>query len=118
MDANAIWSSYIRYMGAARSPPEASSRWCAPCPPWSAASGRLPGHGQRRRRQGDPDERGGALTWVIGAAVLGFLLVWLVPVVGGGLVGAYHGRVFSFFFAVVSGRMVGLIGASNNRSPA
>ena len=54
------------------------------------------------------------LTWVIGAAVLGFLLVWLVPVVGGGLAGGLMAVVFSFFFAVVSGRMVGLIGASNN----
>jgi putative OPT family oligopeptide transporter len=46
--------------------------------------------------------------------VLGFLLTWFVPVVGGGAVGALMAVIFSFFFAVVSGRMVGMIGASNN----
>jgi putative OPT family oligopeptide transporter len=35
-------------------------------------------------------------------------------VVGGGVVGGIMAVLFSFFFAVVSGRMVGLIGASNN----
>jgi putative OPT family oligopeptide transporter len=54
------------------------------------------------------------LTWVIAAAVFGFLLTWFVPAVGGGPVGALLVVVFSFFFAVVSARMVGLIGASNN----
>ena len=49
-----------------------------------------------------------------GQPYLGFLLVWFVPVVGGGPVGGLMAVVFSFFFAVVSGRMVGLIGASNN----
>ena len=48
------------------------------------------------------------------AAVLGFLLTWFVPVIGGGFVGSLLGVFFSFFFAVVSGRMVGLVGASNN----
>jgi len=115
MDANAIWSNYIRYVGAgavaaggfislARSLPTLVSSFK------QAAGGMGKGESGRVTRMNHE----APLTWVIGAAVLGFLLVWLVPVVGGGLVGGLMAVVFSFFFAVVSGRMVGLIGASNN----
>ncbi len=115
MDANAIWSSYIRYVGAGavatggfisivRSLPTLVSSFR------QAAAGMLKGGAGKVSRMNQE----APLTWVIGAAVLGFLLTWLVPVVGGGLVGAFSAVVFSFFFAVVSGRMVGLIGASNN----
>ena len=115
MDATAIWSSYIRYVGAGavaaggfislvKSLPTIVSSFK------QAAAGMRQGEAGKVTRM----NREAPLTWVITAAVLGFLLVWLVPVVGGGLVGALMAVVFSFFFAVVSGRMVGLIGASNN----
>ncbi len=54
------------------------------------------------------------LTWVILAAAFGFALTWLLPMVNGGFVGGIMAVLFSFFFAVVSARMVGIIGASNN----
>ena len=101
----------------ARAPsrPEASYRWRDPFPPFirsfKLAAG---GMGKGEAGTGDPGESEAPLTWVIAAAVLGFLLVWFVPVVGGGPVGGIMAVVFSFFFAVVSGRMVGLIGESNN----
>jgi len=115
MDAFAIWSNYIRYVGAgavaaggfislAKSLPTIISSFK------QAAAGMRKGEAGAVTRMNHE----APLTWVIGAAVLGFLLTWLVPVVGGGLVGALLAVVFSFFFAVVSGRMVGLIGASNN----
>jgi len=115
MDANAIWSNYIRYIGAGavaaggfisliRSLPTLISSFK------QAAGGMGKGDTGKVTRMNHE----APLTWVIGAAVLGFLLVWLVPVVGGGLVGGIMAVLFSFFFAVVSGRMVGLIGASNN----
>jgi len=115
MDANAIWSNYIRYVGAGavaaggfisllRSLPTLVSSFK------QAAAGMGKGATGKVSRM----DHEAPLTWVIGAAVLGFLLVWLVPVVGGGLAGGLMAVVFSFFFAVVSGRMVGLIGASNN----
>lgn len=116
MDANAIWSNYIRYIGAgavaaggfislAKSLPTLISSFK------QAAGGIGKGAASKEVTRMNHEA---PLTWVIGAAVLGFLLVWLVPVVGGGLVGGLMAVVFSFFFAVVSGRMVGLIGASNN----
>jgi putative OPT family oligopeptide transporter len=54
------------------------------------------------------------ITWVVGAAVLVFLLSWLLPGIKVGIVGGILAVVFSFFFSVVSARMVGIIGASNN----
>ncbi|MDR3669230.1 MAG: oligopeptide transporter, OPT family [Holophaga sp.] len=115
MDATAIWSNYIRYVGAGavaaggfisllRSLPTIVSSFK------QAAGGMRKGAAGKVTRMNHE----APLTWVIGAAVLGFLLVWFVPVVGGGPVGSLMAVLFSFFFAVVSGRMVGLIGASNN----
>jgi len=115
MDAFAIWSSYIRYIGAgavaaggflslAKSLPTIISSF------QKAAAGMRKGEASAVTRM----DQEAPLTWVIAAAVLGFLLTWLVPAVGGGPVGALMAVLFSFFFAVVSGRMVGMIGASNN----
>jgi len=115
MDAFAIWSNYIRYIGAgavaaggflslAKSLPTIISSFR------KAAAGMSKGGAGAVTRM----DQEAPLTWVIAAAVLGFLLTWLVPAVGGGVVGALMAVFFSFFFAVVSGRMVGMIGASNN----
>jgi putative OPT family oligopeptide transporter len=115
MDATEIWSSYIRYIGAgavaaggfislARSLPTIISSFK------QASAGMRKGEAGKVTRM----NLEAPLYWVVAAAVLGFLLTWFVPVVGGGPVGALMAVAFSFFFAVVSGRMVGLIGASNN----
>jgi len=54
------------------------------------------------------------MTWVIGAAALVFFLSWALPMIKAGIVGAFLAVLFSFFFAVVSARICGIIGASNN----
>lgn len=55
------------------------------------------------------------ITWVIGGAILVFILSWIMPkVMGTGWLGALLAIICSFFFAVVSARIVGLIGTSNN----
>ncbi|MDZ4957192.1 peptide transporter, partial [Clostridium perfringens] len=54
------------------------------------------------------------MTWVIGGAVLVFLLAWLLPITKIHPVGALLAVLFSFLFAVVSARICGIIGASNN----
>jgi putative OPT family oligopeptide transporter len=115
MDAWTIWSSYIRYVGAGA---VAAGGFIslAKSLPTIVSSFRQASAGMRKGESGTVSRmnREVPLTWIIGAAVLAFLLTWFVPVVGGGPVGALMAVVFSFFFAVVSGRMVGLIGASNN----
>lgn len=115
MDAFAVWSSYIRYIGAgavatggfislARSLPTIISSFK------QAVVGMSKGKDSSVNRMNLESP----LMWVIGAAVAGFLLTWLVPMIGGGIIGGIMAVFFSFFFAVVSARMVGMVGASNN----
>ena len=115
MDANAIWSNYIRYIGAGA---VAAGGFIslAKSLPAIFRSFKLAAGGMGKGEAGPVTRvnRETPLTWVIAAAILGFLLVWFVPAVGGGPVGGFMAVVFSFFFAVVSGRMVGMIGESNN----
>ncbi len=55
------------------------------------------------------------ITWVIAGSILVFVLCWIMPkTVGTGWLGALLGIICAFFFAVVSARIVGLIGTSNN----
>ncbi|MCL2322566.1 MAG: oligopeptide transporter, OPT family [Oscillospiraceae bacterium] len=51
---------------------------------------------------------------IIGAAVFAFLLVWLLPQIQAGFLVSLAVIVFCFLFSVVSARMCGIIGASNN----
>ncbi|MBA3013193.1 MAG: oligopeptide transporter, OPT family [Proteobacteria bacterium] len=115
MGAFDIWSSYIRYIGAgavatggfislAKSLPTIINSFK------QAIAGMQKGKTENTSRMNTETP----LSWVIVAAVMGFLLTWFVPVIGGGFVGSLLAVIFSFFFAVVSGRMVGLVGASNN----
>lgn len=113
MSAGAIRGSYIRYIGAgavaaggfislAKSMPTIVRSFK------SAMSG-IGGNAGTKRTDLDAP-----MTWVIGAAVLVFFLSWLLPMIKAGIVGALLAVLFSFFFAVVSARICGIIGASNN----
>ncbi len=52
---------------------------------------------------------------IIGITILLLILIiWIVPTVPVNLTGALIIAVFSFFFAAVSSRLVGLVGSSNN----
>lgn len=113
MSAGAVRGSYIRYIGAgavaaggfislAKSMPTIVKSFK------SAMSGIGGGAGTKRTDLDVP------MTWVIGAAVLVFFLAWTLPMIKAGIVGALMAVLFSFFFAVVSARICGIIGASNN----
>lgn len=113
MTAGAIRGSYIRYIGAgavaaggfislAKSMPTIIRSFK------SAMSG-IGGNAGTKRTDLDAP-----MTWVIGAAVLVFFLAWMLPMIKAGIVGALLAVLFSFFFAVVSARICGIIGASNN----
>ncbi|MBU3113783.1 oligopeptide transporter, OPT family [Clostridium lacusfryxellense] len=115
MGAWDIWKQYIRYIGAgavaaggfislAKSTPTIIKSFK------SAMSG-IGAAGIKTQKRTEVDA---PITWVIGASVLVFLLSWLLPGIKVGIVGAIMAVVFSFFFSVVSARMVGIIGASNN----
>ena len=114
MSAAAIRSSYVKYIGAgavatggfislAKSLPTIIKSFKA------AMSGIGAKGGEIKRTELDVP-----MTWVIGSAVLVFFLAWFLPIIHVSAIGALMAVLFSFFFAVVSARICGIIGASNN----
>ncbi|MDD2495448.1 MAG: oligopeptide transporter, OPT family [Tissierellia bacterium] len=115
MSATEVWSNYIKYIGAgavamggfislAKSIPTIITSFK------QAVSGIGGGVNKKVSRI----NLEAPLSWVILAAAFGFGLTWLLPIINGGILGGIMAVIFSFFFAVVSARMVGIIGASNN----
>lgn len=51
---------------------------------------------------------------ILGSIAAMILIIWLVPAIPVSLIGAIVIIIFGFFFATVSSRMVGLVGSSNN----
>ncbi|MEO0211219.1 MAG: oligopeptide transporter, OPT family [candidate division WOR-3 bacterium] len=54
------------------------------------------------------------LPYVLAGLIVIFLVLWLVPPVAIGPVGAILALILSFLFAVVSARVVGIVGSSSN----
>lgn len=113
--ASAIWSSYIRYVGAGalaaggiisliKSLPLIVKTFGGAMKSMSSA-----GTASNLRTERDIN-----MKFVLLAILVLTLLVWLVPAIPVSLLGAVIVVVFGFFFAAVSSRMVGLVGSSNN----
>ncbi len=113
--ASAIWSSYIRYIGAGalaaggiisliKSLPLIIKTFGGAMKSIAGAQGVSSGRTSRDLNM---------KIVLIAIAVL-TLLVWLVPFIPVNPIGAVIVVVFGFFFATVSSRMVGLVGSSNN----
>lgn len=115
-----IWSYYIRYIGAgavavggfislAKSAPAIISSFREAMKGLQAEKA---AHHVERQHMDTP------LTWVGAGAIAVFLITWLVPLASGvpkiGLAVAVLVVFFAFFFGVVSARMCGIMGASNN----
>ena len=114
MSAGLIWNKYVRYIGAGavaaggfisiiKTMPTIASSFK------SAMSG-IGAKGEKDKKT-DLDV---PMTWVIGGAALVFFLAWFLPWIEGNVLSAILVVIFSFFFAVVSARLVGLVGCSNN----
>ncbi|MCR5528079.1 MAG: oligopeptide transporter, OPT family [Saccharofermentans sp.] len=112
--ADAIWSCYIRYIGAGmvaaggiisliKSMPLIASTFK------SSLKSMKGSKGSAKRTDRDLDMR-----VVLGGIVVCVLALWLLPDVPVSLLGAALVVVFGFFFSTVSSRMVGLVGSSNN----
>ena len=113
--ASAIWSSYIRYIGAGALAAGGIISLIKSLPlivrtfrdALKSMKGGM-GSGSLRTEKDIP------MTIVLIAIGVLTLLVWLVPAIPVTLVGAIIVVIFGFFFATVSSRMVGLVGSSNN----
>lgn len=113
--ASAIWSSYIRYIGAGAVAAGGILSLIKLLPLIIATfrdsikslKNGVPKSGART------ESDLGFLFTLIGIVVL-TLVLWLIPQIPVSLVGAVMIVIFGFFFATVSSRMVGLVGSSNN----
>jgi putative oligopeptide transporter, OPT family len=116
MDAWAIWSKYVRYIGAgavaaggflslARSLPTIIRSFKAA----------MTGLAQTKAGEaGKRTEQDVSMGVVIGGTLIVALLMIFLPQVPSGLIGSISVLVFGFFFAAVSARIVGIVGVSNN----
>ncbi len=113
--ASAIWSSYIRYIGAGALAAGGIISLIKSLPLIvNTFAGAMKSF---KVKGGDDNSRTGkdlSMKVVLIAIAVLTLLVWLVPVIPVNLIGAIIIVVFGFFFATVSSRMVGLVGSSNN----
>lgn len=113
--AQAIWDSYIRYIGAGAVAAGGIISLVKALPLILTTfrdsikglkSGTKAGH---LRTQQDLDIR-----FVLGGIIVLMFALWLLPAIPVSFIGAILIVVFGFFFATVSSRMVGLVGSSNN----
>lgn len=114
MSAAQIWSKYIRYIGAGGVLAGGFISLFKSLPTiikaFRDSMAGIGSHGKDVKRT-DTDL---SLKWVIGGAAFVFLIAWLMPVLGVTAVGSLLAVLFAFFFAVVSARITGLVGVSNN----
>lgn len=113
--ANAIWSNYIRYIGAGavaagglisliKSLPLIVTTFV------EAVKGMKATKSDSELRT----EKDLSIRFIIIGILVMVLAIWLLPQIPVTLLGALLIVVFGFFFATVSSRMVGLVGSSNN----
>lgn len=115
MSATEIWADYIKYIGAGAVAMGGFISLAKSIPTIvTSFKQAISGIGTGENKKVSRIDLEAPLLWVILAAAFGFGLTWLLPIINGGILGGIMAVVFSFFFAVVSARMVGIIGASNN----
>ncbi len=113
--AGAVWSNYIRYIGAGALAAGGIISLIKSLPLIVMTfSGAVKSMGGQKTTSSLRTEQDMNFKIVVISIIILTLLVWLVPAIPVNLVGAVIVVVFGFFFATVSSRMVGLVGGSNN----
>ncbi len=113
--ASAIWSTYIRYIGAGALAAGGIISLIKSLPliikTFGGAMKSVSGAKTDSNLRTSKDL---SLKFVLISILVLTILVWLVPAIPVSFIGACIVVVFGFFFATVSSRMVGLVGSSNN----
>ena len=113
--ASAIWSTYIRYIGAGALAAGGIISLIKSLPliikTFGGAMKSVSGAKTDSNLRTSKDL---SLKFVLISILVLTILVWLVPAIPVSFIGACIIVVFGFFFATVSSRMVGLVGSSNN----
>lgn len=113
--ASAIWSTYIRYIGAGALAAGGIISLIKSLPLIiKTFGGAVKGIADNNDHSKKRTEKNLSMKFVIIAIAVLTLVVWLLPAIPVSLIGALIIVVFGFFFATVSSRMVGLVGSSNN----
>ena len=113
--ASAIWSSYIRYIGAGALAAGGIISLIKSLPLIIRTfGGAMKGMASSTTIAPERTSKDINMKFVLVAIATLTLAVWLVPAVPVSFLGAIIVVVFGFFFATVSSRMVGLVGSSNN----
>ena len=113
---SALWSNYIKYIGAGAVATGGIISLIKSLPliirtfkqAIDSMKNKNAAHKRLRTEQDLP------IPVLIAVALVIAVLIWLIPTFPVNLIGALIIVVFGFFFATVSSRMVGLIGSSNN----
>ncbi len=113
--ASAIWSKYIRYIGAGAVAAGGIISLIKSLPlivsTFRDAIKSMKGGNNAKITRTNKDL---SMKVVLGMIVLLVVVIWVMPVVPVSILGALMIVIFGFFFATVSSRMVGLVGSSNN----
>ncbi len=113
--ASAIWSNYIRYIGAGALAAGGIISLIKSLPlivsTFGGAMKSMAGGG---KTSNDRTSKELNIGFVLGAIIVLAFAIWLIPAIPVSLLGAFIIVIFGFFFATVSSRMVGLVGSSNN----
>ncbi len=113
--ADAIWGSYIRYIGAGAVAAGGIISLIKSLPLIvSTFKDSLKGLKGGTKAGSLRTEQDLDMRLVLGGSLVLILVIWLLPAIPVSLIGALRVVVFGFFFATVSSRMVGLVGSSNN----
>lgn len=113
--ADAIWGSYIRYIGAGAVAAGGIISLIKSLPLIvSTFKDSLKGLKGGTKAGSFRTEQDLDMRLVLGGSLVLILVIWLLPAIPVSLIGALLVVVFGFFFATVSSRMVGLVGSSNN----
>ncbi|MBQ2932231.1 MAG: oligopeptide transporter, OPT family [Clostridia bacterium] len=113
--AGAIWSSYIRYIGAGALAAGGIISLFKSLPIIARTFvDAVKGMSSKVETSNLRTEKNISMKMVLISIAIITLFIWLVPAVPVSPIGAVVVVVFGFFFATVSSRMVGLVGSSNN----
>lgn len=113
--ASAIWSNYIRYIGAGAVAAGGIMSLIKLIPLIATTfKDSIKGLKSGTPKSDVRTNQDLNFKFTLSAIVVLTLVLWLIPQVPVSLIGAIMIVVFGFFFATVSSRMVGLVGSSNN----
>ena len=114
MTAQEIWSSYIVYIGAGALAMGGFISLAKSVPTIVSSLSKSIRNINNNLYNIDRINRDAPITMILLAAVIGFAGTCFLPSIKGGVLGGLSAVLFSFFFAVVSASIVGIVGASNN----